>query len=92
MKFSQATEETFYDIELFNAVSNALKGKNFYMLQYFQKDAILERIQAQFPFIADMHFQMEAKADFTNKEELVATGINEIATGDREATARDGTG
>jgi hypothetical protein len=92
VKFSQATEETFDDIELFNAISSALKGKNFYMLQYFQKDTILEAIQAQFPFVADMHFQMETKQSLTSKEELVATGSNEIATGEIEATGVDGTG
>lgn len=65
MKFSQTTEQTFYDIELFNLVTKELKGRNFYMLQYFQKDAVLRNIQNAFPFVAGISFQMEAKSSLT---------------------------
>jgi hypothetical protein len=81
VKFSQATEETFYDIELFNAVSTAIKGKNFYVLQYFQKEHILKQIQRQFPFVIDMQFQMEAKPIITGEEVAISQDETVVGTG-----------
>jgi hypothetical protein len=59
VKRSQHTIETYEDIELFNSIVSAIKGKNYYMLNAFQKSRLLANIQVTFPFVQAIHFQLE---------------------------------
>ena len=58
VKFSEDTLATYQDIELFNLVSNEVKGKNYYML-LSDKDEILKNIQKKFPFVWKIELQLE---------------------------------
>ena len=59
-KFSQATISTFENDELANIVYHYIKGKNFFMLQRFEKDSLLKAIQTEFPFFTNVQLQREA--------------------------------
>jgi hypothetical protein len=59
VKWSEQTVAIYEDIDLFNIITAAIKGKNYYMLATFQKDTILAQAQAKFPFVQDLHFQLE---------------------------------
>jgi len=59
VKFSEDTLATYQDIELFNLVSNEVKGKNYYML-LSDKDEILKNIQKKFPFVWKIELQLES--------------------------------
>lgn len=71
VKFSEDTIATYNDIELFNLISNEVKGKNYYIINS-NKEKILSKIQnwftvkshswsyvASFPFVWDINFQLE---------------------------------
>lgn len=62
VKFSQTSIDTFEDIELYNLIYHTLKGRNYYVLTRFQKDAVIADIHSQFPFIQDLDFQLELKS------------------------------
>ncbi|MDR2415991.1 MAG: hypothetical protein LBD75_05300 [Candidatus Peribacteria bacterium] len=59
VKWSEQTIAIYEDIDLFSIITAAVKGKNYYMLMTFQKDTILAQAQAKFPFVQDIHFQLE---------------------------------
>jgi hypothetical protein len=59
VKWAEQTIETFEDIDLFNIVASSIKGENYYMLNTFQKGKLLSKVQASFPFVTDIHFQLE---------------------------------
>jgi hypothetical protein len=59
VKWSEQTVATYEDLDLFNIITSAIKGKNYYMLTTFQKESILAQAQAKFPFVQDLHFQLE---------------------------------
>jgi hypothetical protein len=59
VKWSEQTLATFEDIDLFNIIAANIKGENYYMLTTFKKGDILAAAQAKFPFVNDMHFQLE---------------------------------
>lgn len=71
VKFSEDTIATYNDIELFNLISSEVKWKNYYMLSR-DKWAILSKIQKEFPFVGDIHFQLEAPStpEIENEEML----------------------
>jgi hypothetical protein len=50
VKFSEDTLATYQDIELFNLVSDQVKGQNYYILSS-HKDELLSKIQEKFPFV-----------------------------------------
>jgi hypothetical protein len=59
VKWSEHTIETYEDIDLFNIIAAEIKGKNYYMLNAFQKNDILAKAQVSFPFVSAIHFQLE---------------------------------
>ena len=58
-RFSQASLEMFEDDDLANLIYQFIKGKNYFMLQWFGRDDLLRDIQAQFPFVVDIQLQRE---------------------------------
>jgi hypothetical protein len=61
-RFSQNTIEDFENDELAEIIYQFIKGKNFFMLQRFEKNELLKKIQQQFPFVTDIQFQREASS------------------------------
>ena len=68
VKFSEDTLATYQDIELFNLVSNEVKGKNYYVL-LSDKDEILRNIQKKFPFVWKIELQLEPQQEEIIEEE-----------------------
>ena len=68
VKFSEDTLATYQDIELFNLVSNEVKGKNYYVL-LSDKDEILKNIQKKFPFVWKIELQLEPQQEKIIEEE-----------------------
>ena len=68
VKFSEDTLATYQDIELFNLVSNEVKGKNYYVL-LSDKDEILKNIQKKFPFVWKIELQLEPQQEEIIEEE-----------------------
>ena len=73
IKFSDDTLATYQDIELFNLVSDEVKGKNYYML-LSDKDELLKNIQKKFPFVWGIELQLE------QTENEIITGDEKIIT------------
>ena len=59
VKWSEQTLATYEDIDLFNIISAEIKGQNYYMLNQFKKDVILNKAKEQFPFLDEMTIQLE---------------------------------
>ena len=72
VKFSDDTLATYQDIELFNLISDRVKGKNYYML-LSNKDELLKSIQKNFPFVGEIEFQLEPKQDEILPDEEIIT-------------------
>lgn len=68
VKFSDDTLATYQDIELFNLISNKVKGKNYYRL-LSKKDELLKDIQKEFPFVWKIEFQLEDNLEETISED-----------------------
>lgn len=62
VKFSEDTLATYQDIELFNLVSDQVKGQNYYILSS-HKDELLSKIQEKFPFVWGIEFQLEPQQE-----------------------------
>lgn len=58
IKISEDTLATYQDIELFNMISNEVKGQNFFVLAS-KKDELLTKIQKKFPFVWKIELQLE---------------------------------
>lgn len=63
IKFSQATIDTFEDVDLYNEIYNIVKGENYYVLKYLKKTEIITQIKQKFPIIESISFQMELKEE-----------------------------
>ena len=62
VKFSESTLATYQDIELFNLISDEVKGKNYFLL-VSKKDELLAKIQKSFPFVWKIELQLEQKSE-----------------------------
>jgi hypothetical protein len=89
VKFSDDTEATYKDTDLFDFISNEVKWKNYYIITS-NKDQLLykiqnwfdiktpkwERTRLAFPFVWDIQFQLEPKEEIIDtQEELITTAI-----------------
>ena len=72
VKFSEDTLATYQDIELFNMISNEVKGKNYYIL-LSNKDELLSNIQKKFPFVWDIELQLEKQIENINNNPQTIT-------------------
>ena len=72
IKFSDSTLATYQDIELFNLISDKVKGKNYYML-LSNNDKLLTDIQKKFPFVWKIDFQLEPIQEEISLEEKLIT-------------------
>ena len=59
VKRSEQTLATYEDIDIFNIISAEIKGQNYYVLNQFKKDTILDKAKQQFPFLNKMTIQLE---------------------------------
>ena len=77
-KFSQHTIEVFENDELADIVYQFIKGRNYFMLQRFEKDTLLQKIQTQFPFVVDIQLQREASIGVGMGVESVENDIVDV--------------
>jgi hypothetical protein len=61
-KFSQGTIDTFTNDELASIVYHSIRGRNYFMLQWFRRDNLLADIQSQFPFVTSVQLQRESSS------------------------------
>ena len=58
VEFSEETVSNYEDIELFDFLSKALQGKNYYEFQYFLKGSLLSQAQKITPFLENIDYQL----------------------------------
>lgn len=74
VKFSEDTIATYQDIELFNMISNEVKGQNYYILSS-HKDKLLAKIQEKFPFVWAIELQLEPQEIIIKEPDNITIGI-----------------
>ena len=72
VKFSEDTLATYQDIELFNLVSDQVKGQNYFILSS-HKDELLSKVQEKFPFVWAIQLQLEPQEEIIAPEPEILT-------------------